>query len=837
MSKFYTPLLVIIPAFTLVLFAALKGKTEKPAENPSKPIEHFTEVRAWPDKVFDLKAYEEMLQSNSLAMKSSSAQSPGVWQLEGPTNIGGRITCVAASPTNSNVILAGTPAGGIFKTTDGGQTWIPVFDDKPFLYIGDIAYHPTNPNIVYAGTGDPDVPFTVFVGNGMYKSTDGGNTWTHIGLSNAKIITKIIVSPQNPNTIYVAALGNPIQADNHRGVYKSTDGGATWSQVLFVNNQTGVSDMVIDPANDNVVYATSYTCIRNATVNIRVSNDARVYKSTNGGTTWNILQGGLPNYPVNKYGICMSNQNPNKLYVAVCDSLFQMENVYVTNDGGNTFVNLGNNGMAGNYGGFGWYFGEIEVNPINDMEIYIAGIELYKSSNGGANWMLNQPPWWNYVVHADIHAIKMLGPGKYIVGTDGGLYLTTDNGNTYTDIDEIPNTQFYRVAVNPHMPTMYWGGTQDNGTIYGNMSNINNWFREFGGDGFQPRFDPNYANIYYVETQNGGLWSTDDGGFNWMMNTVGIDGTDRRNWDMPIVVQKNNSDVQYTGTYRIYKNVTGAYANWTPISGDLTDGNIYGERFHNISAIDLSEINYQLIYVGTSDANVWRTTNGGAGWTNITGNLPNRYVTSVHASPNNTTNVYVTHTGYKYGSYIPHVHKSTDNGNTWIDISGNLPQSGVNDIVIIPGNENMLFISNDIGVYVTKDGGVNWYRVGNNMPLISVWDIEYNPLTQKLYAGTYSRSLYSINVNQITVAIDEIEKQKPFCKLYPTVVTDNFTVELEQGTNASLRIYDMNGKNIFINERLTPGQNNFSVSSFKNGLYMVEIKSDKGTELKKIIKN
>ncbi len=840
MRKLFIPLSIVLPIAAILAFSALKFNwfnSEKKEGNPAKPYDYFSQVRSYPDKQMDVKAFEEALYAATAQNKNASALTFGNWQLEGPTNIGGRITCMAVSPTNSNVIFIGTPGSGIYKTTNGGSTWTAVFDDKPFLYIGHIAIDPNNPNTIYAGTGDPDVPFTVFVGDGVYKSTDGGTTWANIGLTNTKIISKIIVSPNNSQEVYVAALGNPIVADNNRGIYKSTNGGSTWSQVLFINNQTGVSDMVMNPITNTEVYATSYTCIRNATVNIRVSNDARVYKTTDAGSNWNILLNGLPNYKVNKYGICMSNQNPNKLYVAVSDSLYGMGGVYVTNDGGANFINMGNNGISGNYGGFGWYFGEIACATNNDMEVYIAGVELFKSNDGGANWTINQPPWWQYAVHADIHCINPIAQGVYYLGTDGGCYLTSDDGTNYSDVDEIPNTQFYRVAKNPHNPADFWGGTQDNGTIYGNASQLNNWIRDFGGDGFQPMFDPSDPNTYYAETQNGGLWATIDGGVNWTNNNGTIDGNDRRNWDMPIVKNNLNANIQYTGTYRVYKNNAGPNDNWTAISNDLTDGLIFEERFHNISAIDNSEINAQLIYVGTSDANVWVSTNDGGNWTNITGTLPNRYVTSVHASPNNTTNVYVTHTGYKYNSYTPHVHKSINNGSTWVDISGNLPQAGVNDIAIVPGNENMLFVATDIGVYVTMNGGTNWVRVGQNMPVVSVWDIEYDVASQRIYAGTYGKSLLSYDVNQVTVGLmSQLFKPTPM-KLYPSIVTDEFTIENNISEDiGEIKIYDTNGK---LMKRVQANQAKaiVNINEFKSGMYLVELGNRNNNEVKRIIKN
>jgi photosystem II stability/assembly factor-like uncharacterized protein len=827
-----------------VYFISTSFSKKVEIENPAQPYEFFAEIRSYPDKVFDLKAYELAIKEASNQNQMLRTSSPNLWQIEGPNNIGGRITCMAVSPTNSNVIFVGTPGSGIYKTTNGGTTWVPIFDNETTLYIGAITIDPNNQNIIYAGTGDPDVPSTVFVGNGLYKSLDGGSTWTNVGLVNSKIISKIVINPSNSNEIYVSATGNPISPDNNRGIYKSTDAGVTWNQILLINNQTGVTDLIMNPSNPNEIYAASMTCIRNATVNIRFSNAARVYKTTDGGSTWNTLLNGLPNTKISRYAICMSKQNTSKLYVAVCDSIYAMQGVYMTTDGGISFTNMGNNGILNNYGDpngycFGWYFDELEVNPSNDNEIYIGGIELFKSTNGGLNWNLNMPPWWNYDVHADIHCIHFIAAGKYYLGTDGGTYYTNNDGLSYSDIDNIPNTQFYRTEYNPKQPTNYFGGAQDNGTLRGNNTSSNNWLRMFGGDGFQPRFDPTNATIFYTETQNGSLWASVDGGASFYQNSNNINQNDRRNWDMPYVLDNTNANVQYTGTYRVYKNINGPNAFWNPISNDLTDGVIFAERFHNISAIDNSILNTQKIYVGTSDANVWVTQNNGTSWSNITSTLPERYVTSIHASPNFSTSVYVTHTGYKYGEYIPHIHKSTNNGSTWVDISGNLPPAGVNDVLIFQGNENVLFVATDVGVYYTNDGGINWTRLGSNMPLIPVFDIAYNPNNKRLIAATFAKSLQTIDVTNIITSIKSIaQNDNNFAKVYPTLVTNNsLFVELNSlNDNAELSIYNSAGIVVKKINSLQALKTEIEVHDIATGIYFIELKSGSKKMLEKIIK-
>jgi len=823
MRVYFYPVLVL--AFLTFSFCS-KSLSEKKKENPAEPFERFAEQRAYPDAVFDLKAFETLLEEEHSKISNQKQFSALTWVLEGPTNIGGRITCLAVSPTNSNVVYAGTPGAGVYKTTNGGQTWQPIFDTQSSLYIGAISIDPNNSNIIYVGTGDPSIPFTVFVGDGLYKSNDAGLTWTNIGLSSSKIINKILINPNNSSEIYVSANGNPILADNNRGVYKSSNGGLNWSQVLFIDNQTGVSDMVMNPNNPNEIYATSMTCIRNATVNIRYSNNTRVYKTTNGGSTWSVMNNGLPNTKINRYSICMSKQNPSKLYVAVSDSNFSMEGVYVSTNAGGSFSPLGNSGISSNYSNFGWYFGELEVNPSDDNEIYIGGIELHKSGDGGNNWNPNMPPWWQYDVHADIHAIAFVSPGVYYLGTDGGVYFTNDDGANYIDADNIPNTQFYRVEYNPHQAATHYGGAQDNGTTSGNQAGLHNWQRIFGGDGFQPRFDPGDPNILYVETQNGGLMVSTDGGFNFNNHDNNIDFNDRRNWDMPYVLNKQNADVQYTGTYRVYKTSGGPMSIWNPISADLTDGIIYGERFHTISAIDNSDLNAQKIYVGTSDGNVWTSANDGNTWNNITSGLPDRYVTSVHASPNVSNNVYVTLTGYKYNSYIPHIHKSTNNGLTWTDISGDLPQAGINDVLIFPNDENLLFVATDIGVYYTTTGGQAWLRLGNNMPLITVWDLVYNPSLKKLIAGTYAKSIQSIDISSLITGVNENDMNSAEeLTVYPNPIQSGWLhIKSSRGeTPMRLELFTIEGKKLEVKTKTESDVIYIQSDNLPEGLYILQL--------------
>ncbi|NNF02536.1 MAG: T9SS type A sorting domain-containing protein [Bacteroidia bacterium] len=355
-----------------------------------------------------------------------------------------------------------------------------------------------------------------------------------------------------------------------------------------------------------------------------------------------------------------------------------------------------------------------------------------------------------------------------------------------------------------------------------------------GGDGFQPIFHPTNSQIIWAETQRGGLHVSTDGGLNFNSAVNGIDPTDRTNWDCPIIMSSHNSNTLYTGTYRIYKNTQGANENWISTSPDLTDGIIFSSSFHTISTIAESSIDGNHLYVGTSDANVWRSLNGGTNWTNITGTLPDRYVTSVKASPNNTNTVFVTHSGYKYNDFIPHVHRSIDNGTSWTDISGNLPQVAVNDIIVYPGNDDILFVASDAGVYVTLNGGADWNRIGNNMPVIPVLDLDIEPVNNRLIAGTHARSMMTFPIDSILISTEVGSIQENEMNIYPNPTSDQINIETnEKITN--IIIYDLRG-NIVKQFSVSSKQYSVNVRSLASGKYFLQSISTKNNNVSSFIK-
>ncbi|MEZ4847884.1 MAG: PKD domain-containing protein [Bacteroidia bacterium] len=342
----------------------------------------------------------------------------------------------------------------------------------------------------------------------------------------------------------------------------------------------------------------------------------------------------------------------------------------------------------------------------------------------------------------------------YFLATDGGLYSSSNNGLNWIDIENIPNNQFYRVAVNPFQPNDFYGGLQDNGSVGGNASGFNTWARYFGGDGFQMLFSPTNSQHWYCETQNGALWVSSDAGTNFNWHGNGIDGNDRVSWDMPFILSHSNADVQYCGTYRVYKNTGGVNANWQVISPDITDG--IDNRYHVISTVNESPLDPNVLYAGTTDGNVWITTNGGTNWTDITDTLPDRYITSVKGSASSPSRLFVSHSGYKDNDNSPHLHRSDNYGATWQNIAGDLPPLAINDIFIYPPNDSVIFVANDGGVYATLDAGSTWQRIGNNMPIVAVYDLEIEPVNNLLVAGTYGRSLWTFPIDSVFVPLDTV---------------------------------------------------------------------------------
>lgn len=846
-------LLLLLPAVLLlgIGYLSFSSSSTAPEINDRldakyEPAEHFLLSRSYPDDFFDVDAYVDARKQAAYAANwRNGAGFDAEWTVQGPGNIGGRSNTVALHPSNEDIMYAGFADGGVFKTEDGGLNWAPIFDEQPFLAIGDIVVDPSNPETVYVGTGDPNISGLPSIGNGLYRSIDGGDNWTYIGLEETRIISKIELHPTNPDIIYVSAMGLPFQPNSDRGVYKTIDGGDTWDQVLYLSDTTGVIDMLINPQDPDVLYAAGWDRIRNSGRSLLLGEGGRIHKSVDGGATWTMLQNGLPSGDMSRIGLAMSGQNPDVVYAMFVhlQGGYQLEGIYKSENAGANWSPVPTDyatGLSDNaLGGFGWYFGKLRVNPNNDDDLFLLGIDLWRTQNSGLTWELAAPEWWEYEVHADKHDLVFAPSGDIVIATDGGLYRTSDDAQNWEDIEDIATTQFYRVAHNPHTPAFYYGGAQDNGTTGGNKEDINQWPRIFGGDGFQPNFDPENPNVFYAETQNGGIYVTFDGGYYFQNGTIGIDPDDRQNWDMPYLISPHSRSTLYTGTDKVYAGISidsFAILEWEAISEELTVQP--SGRNRNISALDESPVVEGRLYAGTANGYVHTQNPTTGAWINITAGLPERYVTDIKASPTFGDHVFVSHSGYRDNINIPHVHLSKDAGATWEDISSDLPQLAVNAIYILPNNmDSVIFAATDGGVYGTKNGGNSWARLGSNMPSIPVFDLDLNPDRNELVAGTFARSIMTFPLDSIGVSSEmttstSSEPSLAFrdrIKISPNPARDFIEVSyfnIEPGKASEIVVIDATGRLVLSRRGINTREvrETFDISSLPSGNYFVKVK-------------
>lgn len=784
-----------------------------------EPAETLFLAKHFPEKTPDYQAMEAAHRSALIKMQAGQ-RTDGSWKLEGPANIGARINTIAMHPTDKDILYVGFADGGLWKTTNGGLDWSPIFDNQIWQSIGSICIDPVNPNVVYVGTGDPNVSGYPRAGGGLYKSTDAGSTWKYMGLDETRIISRIVVHKNAPNTVYAAAMGAPFFKHNDKGVYKSTDGGNTWNQSLLINDSTGVSEIIIHPENEQILYAVGWNRVRNYKKSLVSGPDARVYKTIDGGKNWQILSNGLPQGSFTRMGICLAESDPDVVYVQYTNAqTLNLESIYKSTDGGNSFqlhTQGTENGLPGSaLGGFGWYFGKIRVNPSNPNDIFLLGVGLYRYYPEEGAWRTVLDDNSENNPHADKHDLIFKDNEMYLA-TDGGLYKGQLYGNpAWQDIENIPTTQFYRTAVNPHEPEFFYGGAQDNGTSVGNAEALNEWQRIWGGDGFQMAFRPDDPNVMYVETQNGNIAVTPDGGNTWDGATDGLSGS--RHWDMQYIISQHNPDVLYTGTDKFYQSTTGIFPQWQAISGDLVDKSS-DALIHQFTTLAESPLDPGVLYCGTSDAMVWNSIDGGLTWNRITNGLPVKYISSIKASPASISTVYVSQTGYKANDNTPHLFRSDDYGSTWVSVAGNLPPYAINDVLILPnGNDNVLFAATDGGVYITTNGGHQWDRLGNNMPLIPVFDMDYDGQNNKLVAATFARGIQSFSLDQIGVGLETgVKETTSTWTVTPTLVKDK--IELKGNFPNVIEIWNIKGN------RVGHYQNESSIdlAHLKSGIYFVK---------------
>ncbi len=853
MKKFLLLLSVLLPCLFLGIWfqnqpqtptgAALMG--EEAGENAEKrPDDYFFAQRAYPHNQINRSVYRAARKQAQLAREAAVQRTNGTWEAKGPINVGGRITDLVLDPSNQTTIYAGTASGGIFKTTDVGNSWTPIFDDAGALSIGNLAIDPQNPQTLYAGTGEANGSFdsAAFPGDGIYKTTDGGNNWENIGLENTEHIGRIVIDPSNTERVFVAAAGTLYGKSNDRGVYRSINGGDDWEQVLFISDSTAIIDLVINPQNPNILFAASWERLRYPWGRIYGGPTSGIYRSTDGGDNWTKLtNNGLPISDENtgRIGLAIAASDPNQMYATYTTNPVTNEfsALYKSFNGGETWFDMDADINFVN-SSFGWYFGNVRVTPDNSNEVYVMGVEIVRSMNGGIAFSEATQD-----MHVDFHALEMHPDNSdfRVIGNDGGIYVSQNGGGSWNHRANLPITQFYACELDEQNPERLYGGAQDNGTNRTLTGQNDDYERIFGGDGFYVIVDPIDNDFIYLEFQRGNIFRSTDGGFSFEWAQFGIEEDDRKNWNTPIVMDKNNTSILYTGTNHLYRSTDRA-VSWDQISPDLTDGEhpSGASGYGTITTIDVSESDPNFIYIGTDDGNVQMTPNGGLTWSNISAGLPERYVSRVSVDPNDALTCYVTLSGYRYVDYQPHVLKTTDGGQTWIDVSGNLPEVPANDIIIDPANEGTLYLASDLGVWVSYNDGENWNILGMGLPNTVVCDLRLHEPTRTLLAGTYGRSFYTIDLNDVVNTENFIKDIS--VKVFPNPAIDHINIEFKNETAQSVgfRLVDMSGKEVAQKPAMNLAAGTQTINwnlpnQMAAGNYLIRMETEKGLVVKKVV--
>jgi BNR/Asp-box repeat. len=708
---------------------------------------------------------------NAAAYDSSMLQE-FAWRPIGPAVTSGRVVdlAVADGPDHAGqmgtLIYAAAASGGVWKSVNAGTTWEPVFDKQTTASIGDIALAPSNSEIVWVGTGESNNQRSSSWGDGVYKSENGGRTWTNMGLKTSQHIGRIVVHPTNPNIVYVAAVG-PLWTDGgERGLYKTVDGGKTWKAVLTISPRTGVTDVAMDPTDPNIMYAAAFQRQRKAYSFVGGGPESGIYKSIDAGETWTKLTEGLPKGDIGRIGLDISRSQPRTIYATLET---KTPEVYRSDDYGASWR------KTGTYFEYPWYMSQIRVDPKNPDRVYELGVPLFVSDDGGVTTHTIAQS-----AHSDNHAmwIDPTDPDHFILGNDGGVYITHDRGKTMDFITNLPIAQYYAIDLDNRLPYYYvYGGLQDNNSWAGPSQTRNeqgitssDWYVTVGGDGFYSAVDPTDPNVVYAESQNGGIvrYDVKTGEQKSIQPQPKIGAENLRwNWSVPIVISPHDHNTVYFGAQYLFKSPYRG-DSWEQLGGDLTRhldrdklplmGKLWTDSavarhagtadFGNISTIDESPMRKGLIYVGTDDGLIQVTRDGGVTWTKIDkfpGVPDMTYVSRVVASSHNEGTVYATFDGHRSNDFKAYVLKSDDYGKTWKSISSNLPMSSVQVIREHPRNGNLLFIGDEVGAFYSGNGGGTWSKLQYNLPTVPVHDIRIHPRENDLVIGTHGRGIFIID--------------------------------------------------------------------------------------------
>lgn len=690
----------------------------------------------------------------------------------GPAVTGGRIHDIEALPQDPSTIYVATASGGLWKTTNHGTTWMPIFDGQAVSTFGDVAIAPSDPNVIWAGTGEQNNRQSTSWGNGVYRSTDGGTTWTHLGLAETRHTGRVVVHPTNPDIAYVAALGNLWKPSPERGVFKTSDGGRTWTKVLYVDTLTGVVDLVMDPSDPNTLVAASYQRLRRAWGFNGGGPGSGIHKTTDGGRTWGRIRSGLPAGDIGRIGLAIAATN--RLVLNATIEHRGEGGTYRSTDGGESWRKMSNVNPRP------MYYSEIFIDPTDENRVYVLGTQSSMSEDGGANFReLPTAPTYDVGVHADHHAL-WVDPNDtkhVLLGGDGGLYETWDRGATYTKINNFPIAQFYDIGLDMREPYFVYGGLQDNHSWMGPSATrhwegiINDDWRQIGfGDGMYHQPDPTSHRYVYSNSNDGGFTRVDaETGDILDIAPAPPPGEPayRWEWNSPTLVSRHDPSVVYAGGNRLFiSRDRGLSWERTDDLTRRTDRDtlmLMGVRgsqialsrhdgessFGAISTIAESPLDAATLWAGTDDGNVQVSRDGGRTWTEVWRNIrgaPNgAFVSRVTASRAAPGAAYVTYDAHRDGDFAPYIYYTADYGRTWAPRMTGLPSGSVNVIAEHHVNPRLLFLGTEHSLFASGDAGATWTRFMSDLPTTLFDDIEIHPRDNDLVLGTHGRSIWILD--------------------------------------------------------------------------------------------
>lgn len=769
----------------------------------------------------------------------------------GPTVMSGRVADLDVNPDNPAEFYVGYASGGLWYTNNNGTTFTPVMDNSPTQNIGDIAVDWKN-GTIWVGTGEKNSSRSSYAGIGMMKSTNQGKSWTHLGLSDSHHISRIVINPNNPNEVVVGVIGHLYSPNSERGIFKTVDGGKSWRKTLFINDDTGIIDVAAAPENPNILYAASWERERKAWNFDGDGKHSAIYKSIDGGDSWSMISNnngfrngdgvgriGLAVYDANKVYVLHDSQfrrKPSSKKKSKTDALtkddfknmsidaflnlsetrlnaylktngfqekYRAENVkqmvrsgtvkpqdlakyledansllfdtpvegaevFVTNNGGKNWSKTHDGFIDGLYFSYGYYFGEIRVDPQNKNAVYILGVPILKSKDGGKSFVSISKE----NVHSD-HQALWINPkksGHLVNGNDGGLNMSYDDGESWNKLNDPSVGQFYSVYADNQKPYNVYGGLQDNGVWTAqhtarmskrwHQTGHNSYTSIMGGDGMQVQVDDRNPNIVFTGFQFGNYFrvNREKGSRKYIQpkHTLG-ENPYRFNWQTPILLSKHNQDILYLGGNKLHRSLNQG-DTWETISKDLTTGGKKGNvAYGTLTTIAESPFQFGLLYVGSDDGYVHVSKNGGGSWTRISDSFPKGlWVSRVVASQHEKGRVYVALNGYRWDDFTNYLYVSDDYGNSWKSISGNIPHSPVNVIKEDPENPDLLYVGTDNGAYASFDRGIQWYPFHSGLPNVAVHDLVIQPDAKHIILGTHGRSLYRANIAPLQIMNKEL---------------------------------------------------------------------------------